>query len=466
MLKLFDGLKSYFFDDYGSHWRTLTTATMSTDVYKLYASVPYLYRAIDIRAKTIQAIPYSVYNAKGIDVTDNEIYKQIIQNVSELLYRTEAALCLYGRAYWTKDVEQRVPIPNWLLPTLVNPQYVSGKGLTHYDYYASIDSVYSGKHIRFNPDELVRFEYPSLTSEGYYGVAPGIVASNSASTLYGIDRFASGYFDRGAIKATVLSVEGNPTQKHKDELTNWFQSMLSGIRNAWTTAVLSSKVEPVVIGAGIEELKDNDITERREKHICAALGIPHSLVSADAANYSTSLSDRLNFYTFTIIPEVEFLFSVINEQLLKPYGLTFVVEPSRLEAYQQRELQKAEGLAKLVGTDESIMTVNEAREKLELPEIPEDKPDVKKQLTEALLNTGAFNKNEIREFFGLEPVDTTQDENQRDIRTYFNLIKLGTDAGLPAETVIQIINKERASSVSTKQVQLSNFIKSTRQWSK
>jgi hypothetical protein len=112
------------------------------------------------------------------------------------------------------------------------------------------------------------------------------------------------------------------------------------------------------------------------------------------------------------------------------------------------------------------MTVNEAREKLELPEIAEDKPDVKKQLTEALLNTGAFNKNEIRDFFGLEPVDTTQDENQRDIRTYFNLIKLGTDAGLPAETVIQIINKERASSVSTKEVQLSNFIKSTRQWTK
>jgi hypothetical protein len=151
--------------------------------------------------------------------------------------------------------------------------------------------------------------------------------------------------------------------------------MLSGIRNAWTTAVLSSKVEPIVIGAGIEELKDNDITERREKHICAALGIPHSLVSADAANYATSLSDRINFYTHTIIPETEFIFEQINMQLLAPYGLEFIPEPKKLEVYQQQELEKAQALATLIkGKD--ILLQNEARAMLDYEPIENEQvPD-------------------------------------------------------------------------------------------
>jgi HK97 family phage portal protein len=363
--RLFDGKKTYTDDDY--LWRSVSSNSLS-DTYKLYTSVPYLYRAIDIRAKTIAAMPYRV-ERNGTDVTDNTIYKPIIDNVHKLIYRTEAAICLYGRAYWTKDIENRIPVPVWLLPTLVQPFYQSGKGLVRYDYWAGIDSVYSGRHIQFQPDELVSFELPSIGSEGWYGIAPAYVAANSAATLYGIDRFASGYFDRGAIKATVLSVEGNPTQKHKDELTNWFQSMLSGIRNAWTTAVLSSKVEPIVIGAGIEELKDNDITERREKHICAALGIPHSLVSADAANYATSLSDRINFYTHTVIPETEFIFEQINMQLLAPYRLEFIPEPKKLEVYQQQELEKAQALATLIRKDEFVLLQNEARQVLELEPI-------------------------------------------------------------------------------------------------
>lgn len=457
MLKLFDGIKNYFIDNDSEHWRSLTPQK-NTDVYYLYSTVPYLYRAVDIRAKTIASIPYKVLNTRDIDVTDNIIYKPIIDNVHKLLYRTEASLCLYGRSYWTKDVENKIPVPYWLLPTVVIPRYISGKGLVYYDYYAGIDSEYSSKHIQFLPNELVKFEYPSLSSEGYYGISPSYVASNSASTLLGIDRFANQYFDRGAIKATVLGVEGNPTQKQKDELKNWFDSMVSGIQKAWSTAVLSNRVNPVVIGSGIDELKDNDITERREKHICAALGIPHSLVSADAANYSTSLSDRLNFFTHTVIPETTFIFETINEQLLQSFGLTIDIDYKALEVYQERDLNKASELSKLVKR-EPILTVNEAREQLDMPPKDLDKPDVKKQLTEALLNTGAFNKNEIRSFFDLNPIDTSVDEKQRDIRTYFNLIKLGTDAGLSPDQVQEIISNQNAS-----QIRLTNFSNATKHW--
>lgn len=378
-MKLFDGNKMYTDDDY--QWRSVTSNSLS-GTYKLYTSVPYLYRAIDIRAKTIAAMPYRV-ERNGTDVTDNTIYKPIIDNIHKLIYRTEAAICLYGKAYWTKDIENRIPVPVWLLPTLVQPFYQSGKGLVRYDYWAGIDSVYSGRHIQFQPDELVVFEIPSLGSEGWYGVAPASVASMSAQALYELDRFTNRYFGSGAIKATILSVEGNPTDRQRDELRHWFEHLVSGIAKAWSTAVLNNKVEPKIIGDGIGELRDSDIAERRERHICAALGVPHSLVSADAANYATSLSDRINFYTHTIVPETAFIFEQINSQLLTPYGLEFIAEPKKLEVYQQQELEKATALSALVSED-NIMFLNEARDMLELPPIEElvAEPEPTKKLSQ------------------------------------------------------------------------------------
>jgi HK97 family phage portal protein len=355
---MFDGKNTKDIDS--TQWRVLSNKD-APNTYARYRTVPYLYRAIDIRAKTVSNFPFSL-ERNGKDVTDNEIYTPVINNIIQLLFRTEGALCLYGRAYWTKDIENRIPVPYWLLPTAVTPYYIPGKGLQRYDYYAPIDSAYSSKYIKFDPDELIVFNLPSLGSEGYYGVSPAQVALSSANTLYNIDEFASYFFERGAIKATILQVDGNPTQKQKDELKNWWASLLSGIRNAFETAVLSGAVNPVIVGSGLEELKDNDITERREKHICAALGIPHSLVSADAANYATSMSDRLNFMTHTILPEVEFIYECINEQLLQPYGLKFIPNPQQLEVFQQSELEKAQSLNSLV--NEPILSVNEAREQL------------------------------------------------------------------------------------------------------
>jgi HK97 family phage portal protein len=390
--RLFDGRKTYTEEDY--KWRSISSGSHS-DTYKLYTSVPFLYRAIDIRAKTLASMPYKVLS-RGNDVTDNAVYAPIIDNIHKLIYRTEGALCLYGRAYWTKDVKNRIPVPVWLLPTLVQPFYQSGRGLVRYDYYASIDSVYSSKHIQFNPDELVSFELPSLGTEGWYGIAPAYVASMSAQSLYELDKFTSKFFGSGAIKATILSVEGNPTIKQRDELRHWFDHLVSGVARAWSTAVLNSKVEPKIIGEGISELKDGEIAERREKHICAALGIPHSLVSADAANYATAKIDQLNFYTHTIIPEIKFLFEQINNQLLNSYNLELIPDPTKLEVFQQAELEKSQAISQLLPGKE-IMLINEARAMLELPPL-EEKEEEKNSIEKNLPQHSKFLKA-VKELF-------------------------------------------------------------------
>jgi hypothetical protein len=67
---------------------------------------------------------------------------------------------------------------------------------------------------------------------------------------------------------------------------------------------------------------------------------------------------------------------------------------------------------------------------------------VKPQLTEAVLNTGAVSKNELREFFGLPPVDTSDDDQQRRLYDQFALLKAATDAGLGKEEAAELIGLE------------------------
>lgn len=340
---------------------TLSTSTGTHKIQSLYQKVPYLFRAIDLRAKGVQSVPLRLLKGNR-DVSHNIIYTDFILPFTANLYRIEATLCMYGVCYYTKDIEKGILKPYWLNPYNTKPHYENGKGLIRFDYYGSLESKYGTKHIKFLPDELIIFSTPSIISDSVYdGVSSAIIALASSETLNNIDTFANNFFSNGAIRATILSVDGNPTQKHKEELRSWWSSMLSGISRAFNVAVLSNKVQPVVVGDGLADLKDSDLTERREKHIAAAFGIPHSLLSADSANFATSQSDRLNFYNTTIIPELNFILDCYNEQFLNQFGLKLEAAPEKLEIFQSQELEKAQAISVLI---DKVITQNEARELL------------------------------------------------------------------------------------------------------
>jgi phage portal protein BeeE len=93
--------------------------------------------------------------------------------------------------------------------------------------------------------------------------------------------------------------------------------------------------------------------------VCAALGVPHSLISADAANYATSQQDSLNFYQQTVVPQALLIEEVLNDQIFADAGLRWQFHPEQLEVFQAAEMQKAQAVARLVGRP--IMTVDEGR---------------------------------------------------------------------------------------------------------
>jgi len=164
-----------------------------------------------------------------------------------------------------------------------------------------------------------------------------------------VDKFAMQYFERGAIKAMLLTMKGAPLPAERERLESWWKNVVGGMKNAFGAKVINAEaVTPVVIGEGMKELENVTLTQDKKEDVAEALGIPMSILFANAANFATSQQDEINFLTKTVIPECEFIASVLNEQVFEPLELHFEFLPDTLDAMQNDERQRSDALVKLV----------------------------------------------------------------------------------------------------------------------
>lgn len=156
-----------------------------------------------------------------------------------------------------------------------------------------------------------------------------------------------------------MTVDGNPSRADLERLEIWWRRLVTGVRRAWESVAIRSSVRPVVIGEGLEALANQQLTAQLRQDVGAALGVPETLLTANAANYATSLADRLNFYDMTIVPQTLLIAETLNTQWFAGLGMQFAFVPQQLELYQAAEVQKAQQIATLVGAP--VLTVNEGR---------------------------------------------------------------------------------------------------------
>lgn len=335
--------------------------------------VPVLYRAIDMRAKAVSRMPFRLERA-GQDVTNDEEQQLLTKQLRRLLYLTEASLCCYNAAYWELGTNPlgRNLTPFWLATPSIRPDIDPIRGLK--GYYRS-----GGRGGYLQPRQVAH--YWGLSADVELGpdplLAPVAVTLGAAGLLHYLDRFATGFFQRGATKVTLLSVEGNPPQKELDKLDAWWKRMVSGVRNAFGSVVIRAGVKPQVIGSSVQETAAPALVKLSREDVAIGMGVPMSLLFSNALAGGTADAERLNFYDFTVVPECESIIDEpLNELYLARLGLRLIWTPEKLEVYQKAELAKAQALTQLVG--QPMMTVDEGRERLELapmapaPAAPQD----------------------------------------------------------------------------------------------
>ena len=327
-------------------WTSLSGDEDKTDEALLFSKVPWLYRGVRDRSNCVGHMPFKI-ELNGEEVEDDAV--PFLDEPTVLFAKLETSLCLTGKAYAKLEVNSSgyIQALRYLVPTTITEHYDK---LGVCDYY---ERTIKGVKYQIPPTEMLAIYDPDWTTENGPGKSSAARAAlTSAGVLYHTDLFITRYFQRGAIKATVLTTLGFSETEAK-RLQHWWDTVVAGVKNAWAAVVLKGEgVKPVVIGEGLESLQNETLTAERRQNIATALGIPESRMWSAAANYATAEQDTKNYYLSTIIPECELIAEAINAQVftaehnLEGYELEFQSET--LDIFQAEAGEQAGALQALV----------------------------------------------------------------------------------------------------------------------
>ena len=336
-------IKSDLWSDDPALWSSSSSPSKASDqTTTYYRGVAWLMRSVEMRSNAVASVPFRIM--RGETEIDNSVtWKNTIGVMPDpyrLLWLVEAALC-FGPAYLWREVNRvKTTGLRYIVPATIEPKIDEVAGLT--GFVRNIGT----KRVEVPAETLLYFWKPDPFVElGPPQVTPVGAALAASGVLYNLDQFTAAFWGRGAIKATMLTVEGAPTKEAKDELKRWWEKVVTGINNAFSARVINASVKPIVIGEGLEGLQNNDLTNKQREDICTAFGIPFSVMNSTAAGGlgggGVVSQDEMHFYDKTIRPECNFIAGALNDQLFTPMGLRIEFMLDGLDVFQEDENQRA-----------------------------------------------------------------------------------------------------------------------------
>lgn len=353
--RLIDGAKSVPLSALPEEaWHKLTEGTAGQEkAGKYYDTVAYIRRCIDVRADSLLSIPWHISQQNGEDELWNSEEEEppaelsFLVNLMDLLWLTEATLCMYPKAFWSIDANRlhTKKLVDWYAPQTIKDKWDKKAGLTHFER-----TLPGQDPIPLKLEEVVYFWLRNPFHETKPRSAPIEAAMAAGGVLFNVDQFAADFFERGAIKATILALAGNPPQQERERIKSLWGRLMKGIANAFGEMVISAdSMEVHTVGEGIESLSNNSLTTEKREDIATAFGIPQGLVmSNETGARATAEQDDLHFYSKTMIPQARKIARPINRQLLNPLGYQFVWDWQEMDIFQEDENQRSQSLKNLV----------------------------------------------------------------------------------------------------------------------
>ena len=345
-------------------WTLLGGQPDPTGIDLLAARVPWLYRGIKDRANNVAIVPWCIERGEDEIANSTEWAEdkpkdlEWLDNPRRLMAQIEKSLAVAGKAYIRIAVNPSGYIKRaaYCAPQTIVEEYNKITGdLIYYKRTVNAQTVICGRADMApvkGQEQIVAIYDPDYTTE----VGPGLwsdalAALTAAGVLYSYDQFVKGFFERGAIKASVLTVE-SASPGEQERLQHWWDDVIAGVKNAFSAVVLRGKLNaPVVIGSGMEDTNNDSLVTTRRQDISTAMGVPESRLWSSAANYATRKEDELAYFRGTIIPDCDLIAEAFNAQIFNAWhkldGLRMEFKPEELDIFQEDEAERAAALGQL-----------------------------------------------------------------------------------------------------------------------
>jgi SPP1 gp7 family putative phage head morphogenesis protein len=309
-----------------------------------------LYRCLEIRREAITRIPWEIsrgdtvlWSSEDAECPPELEWMELLP--TQYLADIELMLCLCNQAYMMKERNRAKMLGlKWLAKSTMTPIWDEANGLVGFERRLSATNKK-----RFEPDDILYIWRRNPEHETEPDVSPAQAALSAANVVYGLDEFVKGYFNRGGVKLTLFGVPESTSTTERDRFNSVLKRMFRGVRSAWSTFVFNAdQINPVTIGEGIGELHNDQLMNNRQNALVTTMGVPHSKLFSNAANYATAQQDDMAFYADTLIPDAVLIARQVNRQLLRPLGLAWTFHPEQMNVFQEDEEQRSAALLNYV----------------------------------------------------------------------------------------------------------------------
>lgn len=222
----------------------------------------------------------------------------------------------------------------------------------------------------FKPHELLmclKDSKDGLTSKGvlYYGKDIFNVVAEEL-------KYSKSIYKNGTLPLGVLQSKTRLTGDVIARLRDSWSKLYSGSENAGKTVILEEGLEYKPVSLNPRDLLLNENKKDNLSDICRLFNIPESLVNPNANKYGSLEQNNISFLQYCLSPIICAIESGLNKSLLleeeKEEGLFWAFDTS--EVLRMTEKEKYDALS--VALDSGVITMNEARYKLNLKGIKDD----------------------------------------------------------------------------------------------
>ena len=332
----------------------------AVDAETAYERVAVVRTAVTLRANALASLPWEITTRRGTLVAFDA------ERLAALIRGIEIDLCLYGAAYLLRDPAAPLGLRR-LHPRTISPITDAKRGLVGFTRRVN------NTEVRLESEtELLHIWEPSVRSEVEPGVGLVTTALTQARALLAAERYQTAYFERGAVRPTVWMFAQRPTDAERSRFEQWLRQLVSGIRNAFRHLALSSEIKTVTLGDTLSDAVQPELLQRAAELMLTAFQVPMSVVFSNASNYATAQRDYQTFILLTILPRTREIAAMLQPHFTA-YNQVLRCSEARIDAVQNSELEKAEAIQRLTG--QPVLTLNEARARLDLPQFVEDAAD-------------------------------------------------------------------------------------------